>query len=334
MLPITDGAVAARPLAAAPQAGRPDDASWLGSAPAGEPDIVGHRGVKQDGIDENSIESLLAAAREGADAVELDIQFLEDGTPILAHDDHGYSGMSREAFLAGRGVDGAGYPVPPTLEEWSAVLGGDFGDTPFLGVPRAPFVDPDGALAAALGELDVFVEFKADALQGYDGGGNEQDAAVDSVDRARLSRALDVLSAAGIDGDRLAVASFSVGILNAVNEIDPSLTLGLFADREGSGGVTVPVLEQLGRLDRAPDFVSLNGEHLGLREAGPLDVLFPGLPPSRADSEALLAELAGRGIDVSFAATSAENIEIAETFIDDIDAIITDTPEATRDALD
>ncbi|MBB6436121.1 glycerophosphodiester phosphodiesterase [Streptomyces candidus] len=47
---------------------------------------IGHRGAPR-AVPENTLASLQAAVRQGADVVETDVQFTRDGTPVLMHDD-------------------------------------------------------------------------------------------------------------------------------------------------------------------------------------------------------------------------------------------------------
>lgn len=53
---------------------------------SGRPVILGHRGSPKLAA-ENTIESFLIAIEEGADGVELDVQFTSDGVPVVFHDE-------------------------------------------------------------------------------------------------------------------------------------------------------------------------------------------------------------------------------------------------------
>lgn len=46
--------------------------------------LTAHTGC--EGTKDNSLESIITGAREGADIVEIDLNFLPDGTPVLSHD--------------------------------------------------------------------------------------------------------------------------------------------------------------------------------------------------------------------------------------------------------
>lgn len=50
------------------------------------PKLQAHRGFHQEGIIENSLESLSAAKRKGYDMAEIDVQITKDGIPIVFHD--------------------------------------------------------------------------------------------------------------------------------------------------------------------------------------------------------------------------------------------------------
>jgi glycerophosphoryl diester phosphodiesterase len=53
---------------------------------APRPLIIGHRGVRRDGLVENTLPAFAAAADEGADAVELDVRVCRTGEVVVAHD--------------------------------------------------------------------------------------------------------------------------------------------------------------------------------------------------------------------------------------------------------
>lgn len=54
---------------------------------ADTPKIVAHRGHTED-FPENTLPAFQAALEHGADAIELDVQFCRDGTPVAFHDEH------------------------------------------------------------------------------------------------------------------------------------------------------------------------------------------------------------------------------------------------------
>lgn len=46
--------------------------------------LTAHTGC--EGTEDNSLDSIIAGAKEGADIVEIDLHFLDDGTPVMSHD--------------------------------------------------------------------------------------------------------------------------------------------------------------------------------------------------------------------------------------------------------
>jgi len=52
----------------------------------GRPRVIGHRGVRRDGIVENTLAAFAVAADEGAEALELDVRTCASGELVVAHD--------------------------------------------------------------------------------------------------------------------------------------------------------------------------------------------------------------------------------------------------------
>ncbi len=52
----------------------------------GRPALVGHRGVRDGGFDENTLEAVEEAKRQGADAVEVDVRPCASGEIVVFHD--------------------------------------------------------------------------------------------------------------------------------------------------------------------------------------------------------------------------------------------------------
>lgn len=211
--------------------------SWLtrsyGSTGLG-PAIVGHRGVTgNDDVPENSIEALQYAAEHNADGIELDIQFLGDGTPVVMHDgkieDGGFLWFDKNlSDLNASDVDDYGLL---TLEAWAQAYSA-------LPEPRPA----------------VFAEYKT-----------ETPAEIDDP-QAAIDGAVDILNA-HVDSDRLVAASFGADVLSRLHEADPSLSLGLFASRDGD----TSVFDQLDDLaeDGVPiGFVEMNEDNLPVEDAG------------------------------------------------------------------
>src|SRR3712207_3080331 len=59
------------------------------AATPGNPQIVGHRGVRLPGIAENTPPAFAQAAHDGAQWVELDVRRSADGVPVVYH--NGYT---------------------------------------------------------------------------------------------------------------------------------------------------------------------------------------------------------------------------------------------------
>lgn len=95
----------------------------------GRPTVVGHRGLGAglvDGHDENTLESFLAAARCGADWVEVDVRRTHDDTLVVAHDP-AYDDGVFHVDLSGRTATTRGtLALDRLLAELPAEVGVDF----------------------------------------------------------------------------------------------------------------------------------------------------------------------------------------------------------------
>ncbi|WP_240372653.1 glycerophosphodiester phosphodiesterase [Brevibacterium zhoupengii] len=135
--------------------GAPDQVSELEF-----PTTISHRGGA-DVYPEESMEGLTASAKDGF-LPEMDIQFLEDGTPVLIHDD-----------TADRTLNGASGPIRDlSREEWDAATikhpqGGEPAETVTLDealdelggeVVMVPEIKPGATSAEVDQVLDVFDE--------------------------------------------------------------------------------------------------------------------------------------------------------------------------------
>ncbi len=69
----------------APEISRRLPPGFFRSAP-GRPVIIGHRGVRREGVDENTLPAFEAALAEGAEAIELDVRLASTGEIVVAHD--------------------------------------------------------------------------------------------------------------------------------------------------------------------------------------------------------------------------------------------------------
>jgi glycerophosphoryl diester phosphodiesterase len=52
----------------------------------GRPLLIGHRGVRREGVDENTLVAFQTAVDEGAEAIELDARVCASGEPVVLHD--------------------------------------------------------------------------------------------------------------------------------------------------------------------------------------------------------------------------------------------------------
>ncbi|MEM7158449.1 MAG: glycerophosphodiester phosphodiesterase family protein [Myxococcota bacterium] len=183
--------------------------AWLGVAvPAqadcadGRPVTMGHRGTGTSGgnaYPENTIPSVLQAAKEGATAVEIDVQLSADGVPVLMHDAH-VDGTT----------DGMGCVTELTVAELQMLDAG--AGTPMAG---AGVTVPTLAEVLAASPLDVNVEIKA----GGEGCPVFSDEEV-------ASAIVEVLADDPMTRHQ-AVSSFELGILEAVRDLDPDLYVGM-----------------------------------------------------------------------------------------------------------
>lgn len=116
--------------------------------------VVAHRGLRREGVPENSLASLRAAAAAGVPMAEIDIRTTADGVLVLMHD-----------TTVDRTTDGRGEVASMTWEEVQGLtLRGGEADEP--GSRRVPTFDEALELAAALG-VALYLDIKnapADAL--------------------------------------------------------------------------------------------------------------------------------------------------------------------------
>jgi glycerophosphoryl diester phosphodiesterase len=126
---------------------------------------IAHRGLHGAGVPENSLAAARAAIEAGY-GIELDIQPVSDGTPMVFHDDDlprltGQSGLIGETpldVLKGFRLSGSNESVP-TLAEFLDIVAGQ---VPLL----IEIKDQDGACGTDIGDLHLQV---AKTLEGYDG---------------------------------------------------------------------------------------------------------------------------------------------------------------------
>lgn len=93
------------------------------------PLIIGHRGVSADAAPENTLAAFHQAVEQGADGIELDVQFSADGKIVVIHDDdvarvsNGNGKVTEMTLAQLKALDlGQGQTVP-TLDELFEMLG-------------------------------------------------------------------------------------------------------------------------------------------------------------------------------------------------------------------
>ncbi len=111
--------------------------------------LIAHRGYAAH-YPENTLSAFLAAAKAGADAVEMDIQVCADGTPLVIHDEDLHRTANRPDYVRSLRAD--------SLQDISVHEPQRFG-TRFLGEPLATLKQVAESLAA-YPDLLVFIEIK------------------------------------------------------------------------------------------------------------------------------------------------------------------------------
>jgi glycerophosphoryl diester phosphodiesterase len=114
------------------------------------PLVIAHRGARRV-APENTVEAFVAAARLGADGVELDVHRAADGALVVHHDAdaHGVGVLSERALAEIR----AARPEIPTLEEALDACAGMLVNVEVKNLPGDADYDPADGAAAAVVEL-------------------------------------------------------------------------------------------------------------------------------------------------------------------------------------
>jgi glycerophosphoryl diester phosphodiesterase len=155
---------------------------------------IGHRG-SSGSFPENTICAFLAAAGEGADMCELDVQATCDGAVVVIHDE-----------TIDRTTDGTGAVANLTLDQIRKLDAGAKFGARFRG-ERIPTLDE--VFVAARGKLGLNIEIKEGAVE---------------REVCRLIRAHDALS-------NSMVSSFEWKALEEVRSIDPAIRIALLAEK-------------------------------------------------------------------------------------------------------
>jgi glycerophosphoryl diester phosphodiesterase len=155
---------------------------------------IAHRGSSGT-HPENTISAFLAAAQEGADMCELDVQSTRDGAVVVIHDE-----------TVDRTTDGRGAVADLALEEIQRLDAGiKFGES-FRG-QRIPTLDE--VMKAVRGKLGLNIEIKEGAVERQ---------------VCRLMRSYGALTTS-------MVSSFEWKALEKVSAIDPEIRVGLLAEK-------------------------------------------------------------------------------------------------------
>lgn len=161
------------------------------------PRYIAHRGLSKH-APENTLAAIQAAADAGCEWVELDVQCLGDGTPVIWHDDS-----------VDRCSDGQGKLIDLTRDQIRQLDVGSWFSPAFRG-ERMALLDEALSLVSAL-EMGLNLELKINA------GHDPAELARTAVHRARQVLPLD----------RLLISSFEMTALEAARAQDEALALGL-----------------------------------------------------------------------------------------------------------
>jgi glycerophosphoryl diester phosphodiesterase len=114
------------------------------------PRVIAHRGARRV-APENTVEAFVAAARLGADGVELDVHHTADGALVVHHDADapGVGVLAQRALSEIR----AARPDIPTLDEALDACAGMLVNVEVKNLPRDADYDPAEGAAAAVVEL-------------------------------------------------------------------------------------------------------------------------------------------------------------------------------------
>lgn len=166
------------------------------------PRLMGHRGFAAR-APENTLSALRAAAEAGIRWVEIDVQLLADGTPVIWHDAHMARCSNSRAFLSQVG-----------LAEARRFDVGSWFSPEFAG-ERIATLEEALATVDELG-LGLNLEIKVSTAR----------------DPLRLTEAVVPLLNGALPSDRLLLSSFSQEALYRAHRLDPSLNLGILYDEK------------------------------------------------------------------------------------------------------
>ena len=119
-------------------------------AQPGKPLVVGHRGVRDGSVRENTPAAFAAASAAGAQWVELDARRSADGVPVVYHDGWCADGVP----VVERTAEALGSLGICTLEEVLQALPPGLGvDLEVKNLPGEPDYDPNDAVVGAVAEV-------------------------------------------------------------------------------------------------------------------------------------------------------------------------------------
>lgn len=165
------------------------------------PLVVAHRG-NSSVAPQNTLAAIEAAARAGADLVEVDVQRTADGHVVVLHDD-----------TVDATTDGTGPVAAMTLVQVRALDAGSWFSSAYTG-QRVPTFDELLALLARHPGLGLLLELKG------------------AWDQQQARRVTDALAAGG--PARCVVQSFDAGTVAALRAADPRLPRGLLVEEAGT----------------------------------------------------------------------------------------------------
>ena len=231
--------------------------------------IIGHRGLGANHAPEpeNSILALVSALKEGASAVEFDLQLSRDGVVMLAHDDK----------LA-RMTDGKGCVADKDFDELEKLSLRDGAGT----VHPEHMATFGQALEAIRSLDDQHRPFLADIhIKVYDGFKGDWGGWVDTCPKTKYAelthKTLEILKSYNML-DRVFFTSFDSRVLDLIKKESPASKVGLLSDFRPSHAIK--------RAKGRYDAVSLAAEHLTaaeVKKAHDLGLLVYAWSPSKVE---------------------------------------------------
>lgn len=190
-------------LAVGTAAAAGESATRLLGAGRAEPLLVAHRGVSAR-CPENSMSAFLAAVRDGAAMLELDVGLSRDGALVVLHDD-----------TLDRTTDGSGFLGAHDLAHLRTLDAGSWFDPGFAGEPLPTL---DEVLDRVGTDIAINVEIKPEAVASTAEGGIEEKVVALVRDRGLV--------------DRVVVSSFEPTAVGRVKRMEPELRTAVLFHHE------------------------------------------------------------------------------------------------------